>query len=177
MNAWEALPPRVWRVIHPEPMSGCWLFANSGVAGYGCVEFQGRRTQAHRFVYERLVGPIPEGLQLDHLCRVRCCVNPDHLEPVTNRENARRGNAGLHLRKRTHCPRGHPYDEANTIHLKNADRIARHCRACRIENGRTRHARARQAFVALRALWDETGASASRHVAALVAEALAEEKP
>jgi hypothetical protein len=83
-----------------------------------------RKAQAHRFVYELLVGPIPEGMQLDHLCRVRHCVNPEHLEPVTQQENVRRGMKG---RMVTHCLQGHPYDDANTYIKSNG---CRYCRAC-----------------------------------------------
>jgi hypothetical protein len=80
----------------------CWLWTGCvGDGGYGQVTIAQRRHKAHRAVYELLVGPIPEGLDLDHLCRVRRCVNPDHLEPVTRSENLRRG----HLGKLTHGQR------------------------------------------------------------------------
>ncbi|MEU7240240.1 HNH endonuclease signature motif containing protein [Streptomyces sparsogenes] len=93
---------------------------------------------AHRFAYETLVGPIPEHLQLDHLCRVRHCVNPDHLEPVSSRENTRRGRsqAGINGRK-THCQKGHPFDSANTYVWKGS----RACRTCRSEYARLRRER------------------------------------
>lgn len=71
-----------------EPTGFCWHWTGGlNNCGYGQVGFNGRTTPAHRAVYELLVGPIPKGLQLDHLCHVRICVNPDHLEPVTKREN------------------------------------------------------------------------------------------
>jgi hypothetical protein len=75
--------------------SPCWIWQlHCWPNGYGAGRLPGgRRVGAHREVYERLVGPVPEGLQLDHLCRIRCCVNPDHLEPVTQGENLRRGYA------------------------------------------------------------------------------------
>jgi len=83
----------------PEPNTGCWLWtASTNKNGYGQFRFgsqvDGTRTMvlAHRWAYEHLVGPIPEGLQLDHLCRAPWCVNPEHLEPVTSRENTVRGN-------------------------------------------------------------------------------------
>lgn len=70
----------------------CWIWQRAfDGTGYGRACHDGRMFQAHRFIYERLVGPIPEGMQLDHLCRVRSCVNPSHLEPVTNATNTRRG--------------------------------------------------------------------------------------
>ena len=87
---------------------------------------------AHRFIYEAFVGPIGEGLELDHLCRNRGCVNPWHLEPVTNAVNQRRGNgpSGLNYRK-THCKRGHAFTKENTIHGWNGDHPSRSCRVCR----------------------------------------------
>lgn len=97
-------------------------------AGYGSL-WRGKGTAlAHRVVYEEARGPIPAGMTLDHLCRNRRCVNPDHLEPVTNRENILRGTSpsAIHARK-THCPKGHPYDLANTRIRSNG---ARACRTC-----------------------------------------------
>lgn len=76
----------------------CWIWTGATVAGYGAVKRDRRKVRAHRYVYEAMVAPIPEGLVLDHLCRVTRCVNPDHLEAVTIGENVRRGHAGKHMR-------------------------------------------------------------------------------
>lgn len=115
---------------------GCWEYAkNLGSArnGYRQIQIEIRdgrkiRKTAHRLVYESMVGPIPEGLVLDHLCRNRCCVNPDHLEPVTQRENVLRGQ-GVAAKNaaKTHCPRGHEYDDENTGFTGEGHR---YCRAC-----------------------------------------------
>ncbi len=110
--------------------SGCWEWTGPTLNGYGTAyspAAQNRR-MAHRVVYEALVGEIPDGMVLDHLCRNPLCVNPDHLELVTQIENLLRGSgtrAGENTRK-THCKRGHPFDETNT-HWHRGERI---CRAC-----------------------------------------------
>jgi hypothetical protein len=93
--------------------------------------FEGRPLAAYRVAYILLVGPIPEGLQLDHLCRVASCVNPAHLEPVTQQENIRRQLAAI-----THCPKGHEYTPENTGHDRHG---GRYCRICsRLNANRTR---------------------------------------
>ena len=108
--------------------NGCWVWLKcKDRDGYGKIKFNGKMQYTHRLSYETYVGPIPEGLQLDHLCRVRHCINPDHLEPVTNAENSRRGNTGKHQATKTHCPQGHEYTEKNIYRWKNQ----RCCRACR----------------------------------------------
>lgn len=97
--------------------------------GYGRLFAEGKNYQAHRLSYEVFVGPIPDGLFLDHLCRVTNCINPDHLEPVTPAENNKRGNgaSGINARK-THCKRGHPLSGDNLYFY--GDRKARQCRRC-----------------------------------------------
>ena len=86
----------------------CWLFVGALVDGYGQIWDGSRVLYAHRVAYEELVGPIPDGLQLDHLCRVRRCVNPAHLEPVTGRVNILRGQSpSARNATRTRCPLGH----------------------------------------------------------------------
>lgn len=95
---------RFWPKVHLEdtifPENGCMLWTGAKSDGYGIFWAEGRNVPAHRWVYERFYGPIPEGLQPDHLCRVRHCVNPNHLEPVTQKVNLNRGNTG-HGRKFT----------------------------------------------------------------------------
>ena len=101
------------------PETGCWLWLGEmeGETGYGkgCGSISQTRL-AHRVVYERWTGkPIQRNLDLDHLCRVRRCVNPAHLEPVTRSENLRRGMTGKHFRGRTTCSKGHPLSGRNVI--------------------------------------------------------------
>jgi hypothetical protein len=138
------------RLVRTE--EGCWLWPGGKSGnGYAKVAFtrDGRRhfRVLHRLLYEVLRGPVDEDLQLDHLCRVRNCCNPDHLEPVTGSENLRRGvgvGGDNFNRFKTHCPKGHPYDEENTIYRSNG---SRGCRTC----GRESLIRRRAAAKALRA--------------------------
>ena len=99
--------------------------------GYGVFCHNGLTLKAHRYSYEELIGPIPEGLVIDHLCRDRACVNPYHLEPVTSRENIIRGEGPRILKERhaaiTHCPQGHEYNQENTYISKTKNRQCRIC--------------------------------------------------
>ena len=125
----------------PEPMSGCWLWIRgTDKNGYGGFVSQVTSSrQAHRVAYERWVGPVPPGLDLDHLCRTPSCVNPEHLEAVTHRVNCLRGRSpAARAARTTHCPQGHPYDEANTGRYPNGHR---RCRTCHRTRERERHAR------------------------------------
>ena len=137
------LPKRLQSKIMPEPISGCWLWTRCLVYGYGSVYWDGKLRKAHRVVYEILKEPIPYGLHIDHLCRVRSCVNPNHLEPVTNRENIQRGNSGLFNRRKTHCSRGHAFTEDNTIVVKGRER-ERFCKTCIRERQRELRARKKE---------------------------------
>ncbi len=102
----------------------CWTWRAAHVNGYARVPHRGNSRLAHRVVYELLVGAVPAGLQLDHLCRNRGCVRPSHLEAVTNAENTRRGAKG---RLVTRCVRGHAYDDVNTLWRPNGRRTCREC--------------------------------------------------
>lgn len=123
-------------------VDGCWEWNGATRSStYGAFAYGGRRkvVQAHRWSYEHFVGPVPEGMQIDHLCRNRACVRPDHLEPVTPRENTRRGTVGEVNRRRlaavTHCPAGHEYTAENTYRPPNSPHT-RHRRACKAERQR-----------------------------------------
>ena len=123
---------RFWaKVIFPEDLTQCWLWsAYVSRSGYGWFTpfFRSNPQCAHRYAYELLVGRIPAGLHIDHLCRVRNCVNPDHLEAVTSKENILRGiGVTAQNARKTHCPQGHPYSGAN---LKINLRGYRKCRLC-----------------------------------------------
>ena len=96
--------------------SGCWIWmgADNGDQGYGRVYLGGKSYRAHRLMYELIKGKVPGGLDLDHLCRVRCCVNPAHLEPVTNLENLLRGeHIGVATSRRGFCKNGHARTSSN----------------------------------------------------------------
>jgi hypothetical protein len=108
-----------------EDENGCWLWDKPNPDGYG--QFQG---MAHRWSFEFFIGSIPEGLQLDHLCRNRRCVNPWHLEPVSVQENLLRGETlAAENAAKTSCDHGHPFDSANTYITPDGRRQCRQCRA------------------------------------------------
>ena len=107
--------------------SGCWVWkANRHYLGYGRIQVEGSSRYAHRVSYELFVGPIPEGLTIDHLCRNRSCVNPKHLEPVTHAEDMARSAPAT----KTHCKNGHPLSGPNLY--VNATSGRRQCRACMV---------------------------------------------
>lgn len=130
---------RFWAKVDKDGPGGCWLWtAGRTNGGYGMFGVEGNRTvPAHRYAYELLVGPIPGGLTIDHLCRVRHCVNPAHLEAVTYAENNRRSTSPSALNSlKTHCPQGHAYDEANTYVAPRGDRMCRECMRARTRRWR-----------------------------------------
>lgn len=118
--------------IIPIPESGCWAWLGPvNNDGYGALYSNRKTHMAHRFFYEQIKGNIPKNMVLDHKCRVRSCVNPDHLEPVTLKENVRRGKRGIILQ--THCKRGHELNK-DTVwiakRLSNVSGIERICKLC-----------------------------------------------
>lgn len=126
---------RFWSKVDKDGPNGCWQWmAGKNPRGYGSFR-NGRMVAAHRYAYELLVGPIPEGLHLDHLCRNTSCVNPAHLEPVTCAENIRRGETGINMRSRTHCPQGHPLVEGN-LRVYAWKRGIRQCLTCARDQSR-----------------------------------------
>lgn len=142
---------RFWSKV--DKTQGCWRWTGEvGPKGYGRFRVGGRGFLAHRFAYELMVGPIPDGYTIDHVrangCTSKACVKaiadehgPAHLEPVTNQENNLRGDSysGRNARK-THCPAGHPYDDVNTYITPKG---FRQCRMCRRQRDRRRLARGR----------------------------------
>lgn len=137
----QTLEERFWARV--EKTDDCWNWTGAKNSyGYGSIRESScsdRRVPAHRVAYEQLVGPIPAGLTIDHLCRNRACVNPQHLEPATHRTNILRGVSfsAVNARK-TECIHGHPFDKANTRVERNGKR---RCRVCRSQQGREYRAR------------------------------------
>lgn len=135
MRPARPIPERMDAVTVVDESTGCWLWTGTmNSYGYGILiagsgsKGTSKTLMAHRLSYERHVGPIPAGLDLDHLCRVRNCINPAHLEPVTRRENLLRGQTlpAANVAK-THCPQGHPYAGDNLGHWRGT----RVCRTCK----------------------------------------------
>lgn len=120
------LPPieRFWMKVSKTETCWLWLGAKRG-KGYGAFALNNRMVAAHVWLWEQENGPVPNGMELDHLCRVHACVRPIHLEPVTPLENMRRGNTNM---TKTHCKWGHPFDAENTYHIPSGGRDCRQCR-------------------------------------------------
>lgn len=133
---------RFWSKVNKT--DGCWLWtgATDGDGRYGAFQYEGRVQRAHRVAYMLTVGPIPDGMTLDHLCRTTLCVRPDHLDPVTHRTNVLRGEAPSAANAlKTHCPKGHAYDEANTYIQATGGRM---CKTCAREKGAAAQRRYRE---------------------------------
>lgn len=139
------LVDRIAANIEIDPESGCWLWTGTKLPnGYAVVPVTRSQAYAHRASYEAHVGPIPHGFEIDHICHTndadcregddcphRSCVNPEHLEPVTRRENALRGHGFIaENAAKTHCPQEHEYTVENTYVKPNG---TRRCRRCNIE--------------------------------------------
>lgn len=123
---------RFWSKVDATGPCWEWTAARLSSGGYGAFRLNGKTQRAHRVAWELLVGPIPEGLVLDHLCRNPVCVNPDHLQPVTDRVNVvERGHTIMARKARqTHCLRGHPLTEDN-IYRYGSSRECKECHAIR----------------------------------------------
>lgn len=133
------LGERFWEKVDASGV--CWEWTKGkNDKGYGSFRLEGKTRGAHKVAWELLMGPVPAGLDLDHLCRNHACVNPDHLEPVTRRENVLRGVNAIpgkhhHMAQRTHCVNGHKYTEENSYHRK--DRPGhKQCRTCKRDRDR-----------------------------------------
>ncbi len=137
----QTLEERFWGYVNKTP--DCWLWTASVFTqtGYGQTWAWGHVTTAHQVAYQLTYGPVPDGLEIDHLCRVRACVRPTHLEAVTPKVNTLRSNStSAHFARATHCKRNHPFDMFNTqFYINTFGRTERRCRTCRTERNKERY--------------------------------------
>jgi hypothetical protein len=134
-NARPVIDRFIEKIAPVSSWEACWNWAGyRDERGYGTLGHRGKMKKAHRVSFELAYGFIPSGLVIDHLCRNHSCVNPTHLEAVTQGENARRGEVGQYNARKTHCVSGHPYSPENTYHYRNE----RACRTCRRDRDRRR---------------------------------------
>lgn len=133
---------RLWSRFAPDQETGCWNWTAAISAGsYGSIYYQGRMQKAHRISWTLTRGEIPGGLELDHLCRNRRCINPDHLEPVTRRENLARGIQSNQNMGKMFCIRGHEFTAENTrIKPGNGHRVCKTCMRMHVRNWRAKNA-------------------------------------
>ena len=125
-----------------EDKNNCWLWQGGKSEGYCKIS---KNVYGHRLMYKTFVGEIPQRFTLDHLCRVRHCINYNHLEPVTRGENVRRGEAGKHEKIKTHCPEGHEYTISNTMFITTRPGCkARRCRICNNERSNREYNKRKQ---------------------------------
>lgn len=130
-GARRSIAERIRANSRVNPETGCWEWTGPLWMGYGRTSVKHRTRKAHRVAYEIWKGPIPEGMTIDHLCRVTHCVNPDHLEAVTLAENIHRGNGiATTNAAKTHCLRGHPLSGSNLRITKRGGSLCRVCRTC-----------------------------------------------
>lgn len=114
--------------VYKQGIDNCWIWNGTRTTlGYGVFSVDSKLIYVHRWAYEYFNKPIPENMTIDHICRNPSCVNPRHLEVVTQRINVQRGKTGSLQIRKTHCPRGHPYDDTNTIIRRDDSRVCRIC--------------------------------------------------
>lgn len=131
----QTIEDRFWAKVERQGPEDCWLWTGGQTKrGYGIFyPVRDQHEGSHRVAYRISIGPIPEGLEIDHLCRTKLCCNPTHLEPVTHIENVRR-----HFRLQTHCKNGHELSDQNTYIRKEGQRQCRECKRIRMQNLRDR---------------------------------------
>lgn len=125
MNSLSKLEQRFWSKVQKTDSCWNWL-GGKNTRGYGHIEVNYKKISAYRLSYQLIKGKIPENKEIDHLCRNHACVNPDHLEAVTHKENVRRGDVSKYNSIKTHCPQGHPYSGDNLYNNNGR----RHCKTC-----------------------------------------------
>ena len=157
----EKLPLRFWAKVRLGD-DGCWEGTGARSAGgYGYFWWQGSHLRSHRLAYSLLIGPIPSGLTIDHLCRVRACVRPSHLEAVTMRENILRGFGATAINaSKTHCNKGHPLSGAN-LYLRPDG--GRRCLACKLAFDRAAYPGRREYYIAYNKSHRERKREIKRH--------------
>ncbi len=141
MNLSEKDVLRFWsKVDKGNDMNDCWLWRGTLVKGYGMFSIKGKNVLAHRISYQFTNESVDNSLELDHLCRIRKCVNPKYLEQVTHKENVLRGHSPMAISLRFGCcKRGHPFNMQNTRILKS--RNSKECRICERDRKRMRRKR------------------------------------